>query len=448
MIKNDNEFEELFGMTRRRFLWMSALTAAGLAAGCAIDPVTGKNEFNMMSEQEEIQIDRQYSPLQFSADYGKCQDRNLNAYMSQVGRKLVPQTHRPRMPYNFQVVNAAYVNAYAFPGGTVVATRGILLKLNNEAELAGLIGHELGHVNARHTAEQMSKAQLTSLLLGVGTAIISTKSSGYGDIAGQLGQLGAGLLLASYSRDNEREADDLGNQYMVKAGYGTQGFVGLMQMLNTLSKENPGHSSVLFSTHPMSDERYQTAVENARTRYVNTKNLPLNREQYMDNTAGLRKIQGVVEALQKGDTAMNKKNLPEAESYFQQAIRQAPQDYAALTMMSKCLLAKEDFAGAKRYAKEARQAYPGEAQAYLVGGFAKMQLNEFDDAYQDFTACDKALPGSNPNITFYKGYCREQMGRKSDAAREYQSYLKSVQQGEYAQHAYKRLNEWGYTRSK
>jgi len=122
------------------------------------------------------------------------------------------------MPYQFLPVNATYVNAYAFPGGTIACTRGILLNLDNEAELAALIGHELGHVNARHTAEIMSKNQLTAAVVGGVAMIAGSYDQNYGGLAAQIGMLGSGALLASYSRDNERQADDLGLEYMAKAG--------------------------------------------------------------------------------------------------------------------------------------------------------------------------------------------------------------------------------------
>jgi len=153
-------------MTRRRFLWLSSMAAAGFAAGCATNPVTGKSQLMLVSEDQEIQIDQQYSPYQFSADYGTAQDTALNSYVDRTGKNMTGRTHRTQMPYNFHVVNATYVNAYAFPGGTIACTRGILLSLENEAELAALLGHELGHVNARHTAEQMSKGMLTQAVVG------------------------------------------------------------------------------------------------------------------------------------------------------------------------------------------------------------------------------------------------------------------------------------------
>ncbi len=161
----------------------------------------------MLTQDQEISIDRQQSPFQLSSDYGIVQNGALNQYINQVGRNLVPFTHRPSMPYNFQCVNATYINAYAFPGGSIAVTRGILLSLENEAELGALLGHELGHVNARHTAEQVSKSQLSSLVVGGLAILADSQAKGMGNLTQQLGALGQGLYLAKYSRDNEREAD-------------------------------------------------------------------------------------------------------------------------------------------------------------------------------------------------------------------------------------------------
>ncbi|MGD9369513.1 MAG: M48 family metalloprotease, partial [Desulfobacteraceae bacterium] len=151
-------------LTRRQFLYLSSMSAAGWLVACATNPVTGKSQFMLVSEQQEIDLDKRNSPHQFSTDYGAVQDSNLNAYVSQTGRRLAGLSHRPQMPYSFRVVNANYVNAYAFPGGSIAVTRGIMLKMRNEGELAALLGHELGHVNARHTAEIQSKAQVAGIL--------------------------------------------------------------------------------------------------------------------------------------------------------------------------------------------------------------------------------------------------------------------------------------------
>ena len=430
-------------LTRRQFLWLSSMAAAGYVFGCATDPVTGKQQFMLVSEDTEIQIDKQYAPLQFSSDFGEVQDSRLNGYIGQIGKKMAAASHRPHMPYSFRVVNATYVNAYAFPGGSIAATRGILLELDNEAELASLLGHELGHVNARHSAEQMSKGQLTQALVGGVSVLAGTQSAVLGDLAGQLGQIGAGVLLASYSRDNEREADALGMEYMAGAGYGTEGFVGLMEMLNSLSKHKSTTVDLLFATHPMSQERYDTAVQTANTKYASALNGPLNRERYMDHTAALRRQKAAIQEIQNGEKKMAAREYEAASDHFRNALKKAPDDYVALCMMSISNLVQKNYPVGRQYAEMAQQAYPGEAQAYHLSGYSKIQLKDFEGAFEEFRSFERLLPG-NPNTIFFKGYCQEGMNQIEPAAAEYRRYLQVVQQGKYAQHAYRRLVDWGY----
>ncbi len=434
-----------YGLTRRQFIRLTSLSAAALAAGCATNPVTGRTQLMMVSEQEEIQIDRQFSPLQFSSDFGPTQDAALNSYVSGVGLALAARGHRPHMPFSFRVVNATYINAYAFPGGSIACTRGILVTLDNEAELAALLGHEIGHVNARHTAEQLSKGQLTNIVVGGLSVIADVAAPGMGQVASALGGFGAGAFLASYSRDNERQADALGTEYIVRSGYGPEGMVGLMTMLNNLNKSRPSSIELMFATHPMSDERYQNAVQAARTTFADAKGLPLNRERYMDATARLRAIKGAIEEMQKGDKAMGSKNFSQAEAHYQSALKQAPNDYAALVSMAKCQLIQKKHAEGARYARQAQSVFPQEAQGHHLAGFAGLNLKQFDTALNDFRTSQRLLPG-NPNTTFFVGYSLENLGRRPEAAREYQRFLQQVRQGQYAQHAAQRLREWGYAR--
>ncbi len=436
------DFQYGTAMSRRQFLYLSSATAAGWLVGCATNPVTGESQFMLVNEQQEIAMDKQHSPHQFSSDYGAVQDSKLNDYVSKTSLKLAGLTHRPQMPYSFRVVNANYVNAYAFPGGSIAATRGIMLKMRNEGELAALMGHELGHVNARHTAEIMSKSQITSLVVGGLSAYVGTKGS-YGKLASQLGMLGSGALLASYSRDNERQADDLGMEYMVKAGYGPDGMVGLMDILNSLSKGKHSSAELLFSTHPMSSERYSTAVNTARETYAAAKRQPLYSERYMDNTAGLRRIQGAIENMQKGEAEMGKENYGAAEGLIQKALKKAPRDYTGLVLMAKCQLAQKKTDAAERYLKTAQQVYPQEAQAHYLDGFVKIKKKKYDAALAQFNTYDKQLPG-NPNTTFFKGVAYEGKDAQKSAADNYYKYLQVVNQGSNAKYAYGRLVEWGY----
>ena len=162
----------------------------------------------------------------------------------------------------------------------------------------------------------MSKGMLPQAVVGGISVYAGTKGETYGQLASQLGMLGAGALLASYSRDNEREADHLGMTYMVKSGYGAEGVVQLMTMLNGLHKGNASAVSLLFSTHPMSQERYDTAVSLANSEFSYAKGKPLNRERYMDNTAGLRKLKPAIEHFQQAEESMAKNHMTRPKPPF------------------------------------------------------------------------------------------------------------------------------------
>ena len=437
-------------VSRRDFLKYSAMTYGAFATlpfltGCAVDPVTGRNQLMMMSRDQEIGIDKRQSSFQFSSDYGVTQDASLNQYIGEVGTGMLAHVHRSDMPYNFQCVNATYVNAYAFPGGSIAVTRGILLDLDNEAQLAALLGHELGHVNARHSAEQAAKNQLSSILVGGLSVLASTQGVGMGQLTKQLGSLGQGLFLSSYSRENEREADRLGQEYMVKAGYSSKGFVGLMEMLNSLNKANPSSSQMLFATHPMSSKRLQAALERDNTQYEHTHSLALNRERYMDKTASLRQKKGAILKMQEGEKYLGKEEYDNAQEAFKSAIHQAKHDYTAHVLMAKCMLIQKKSSQALSYANLAKSLYPTESQGYYIAGLSNLAEKKPSQAYGDFKRCDELLPG-NPQLTFYKGYSLDNSGQKQEAADNYVNYLKQInyQSNKFSKHAYQRLKAWGY----
>lgn len=448
MASVNKEYVEKQGMTRREFLWITSVSIAGVSIGCAVNPVTGKKQLMLMSESQEIDLDRQNSPHQFSSDYGPSTDKALNNYVQQVGTRMASLSHRPNMPYSFRAVNATYVNAYAFPGGSIAATRGILVTLENEAELAALLGHEIGHVNARHTAERMSKQMLTSMVLAGVVAYIETENKNLAPLAAGLGGMGVGMLLASYNRDDEREADALGMEYMVRANHNPNGMIGLMDVLVGISNYKPNAIEKMFATHPMSEERYRTAVNRSTSRYNKQKqSYPLQRDRYMDHTAGLRKIKGAIENMQNGEKAMTSKKFKDAEEQFSLALKKAPHDYAGLLMMAKCMLAQNKNQEAEHYSQKAKRVNPTEAQAYHIKGMAALRKKDFDSAYAEFTGYEKILPG-NPNTIFLKGLSLEGMGYKDKSAREYNRYLKFDTKSEQARHAYQRLVDWNYIKPK
>ena len=435
-------------MTRRDFLWLMAATTSGAVAvpqltGCATDPITGERRLILMSESEEIAIDGQYAPHQFSNDYGLVRDDDLHHYVSGVGTSLAEVSHRPHMPYSFNVVNANYVNAYTFPGGTMACTRGILVEMEDEAALAALLGHETGHVNARHTARRQTRGIFAAMVVG-GLGIAAAQSdrlAGHRDLVYAISAVGATALLAHYSRENEREADSLGLTYMAEAGQNPQGMVDLMDMLRGLSDRQPNALEAMFATHPMSDERFATAEREAREHHPGALGRNVGRERYMDNTAELRRIRPAIKDMQAGEAAMARRDYREAETRFRSALEQVPDDYAGLVLMAKCQSALGRHREAEGYLARARAAYPEEGQAIHLSGITQLALNRPDTALAHFEQYERQLPG-NPNTLFLRGIAHESMQDRVAAARLYQRYLRAAGDTEQARYAARRLQSW------
>jgi predicted Zn-dependent protease len=200
----------------------------GLVAwGCATNPATGRRQLMLMSEAEEIQIGRQ-SDAEIRKQMGVYDDAELQRYVADIGARLARQAHRPELPWTFTVVDEPAVNAFALPGGFIYLTRGILPFLQNEAELAGVLGHEIGHVDARHSAEAYSK----QLGAGLGLAVAGILAPSTQPLQGVAG-LGLQMLFLKYGREAELESDRLGVGYAATSGWDARGVPG---MLNTLAR--------------------------------------------------------------------------------------------------------------------------------------------------------------------------------------------------------------------
>ncbi|MGE4504664.1 MAG: M48 family metalloprotease [Desulfovibrionaceae bacterium] len=439
----------LNGISRRDFMRLISVSAAGAAmtpwlSGCAKNPVTGESQLMFVSKDQEIALDKENSPHQFSSDNGPVQDAELNDYISQVGMKLSALSHRPEMPYSFRVVNANYVNAYAFPGGSIAATRGIMLELDNEAELSALLGHEIGHVNARHYASRASTGLLLSAVVLAGTVYVASETNGgWAQVTNILGGVAAGALLAHYSRSDERQADALGMEYSAKAEENPEGMVGLHELLVSKSNSDPSLLELMFATHPMSSERLATAQEATQGKYAAYLGLPKNKERFMDNTARLRAMGEAIKAQQKGEKLLARGNPDDARDAVAQSLAMAPNDYSGLLLMSQCENELGNHREGARWAEEASEIYPQEPKAVQMLGASHLLADNYDAAYQEFTLYDAMLPG-NPQTTFLRGLSMEGMGQRQKAARLYSSYINEVGQGDQANYAASRLSSWGY----
>ncbi len=226
--------------------------AAGGVAACSHNAAFGGSQLNFYSQDQEIAMGRQ-AAQQVNQTMGLYPDSNLQRYVNELGKKLAATSERPNLPWEFHIVNDPAVNAFALPGGFIYVTRGLLASVTNEAQLAGVIGHEIGHVTAQHQLHEMSKQQIASLGLAIGAAVSPTVNQ-FGGLISQ----GMQLLFLSYSRGDENQADQLGVRYMNRAGYDPHQMANVMAMLDQVTKQEGGSGTPEWlQTHPNPGNREQ-----------------------------------------------------------------------------------------------------------------------------------------------------------------------------------------------
>jgi len=238
--------------TSRRRWTPAALAVAALAAGCATNPATGERQLALISESQEIEMGRAYAE-QVEGTMAVYDDPELQGYVERVGLRLAAVSERPDLPWSFKVIDDPVVNAFALPGGFIYLTRGIIGQFASEAELAAVLGHEIGHVTARHSVEQMSRQQLGGLVLGVGS-ILSEDVARFGGLA----QAGLSVLFLSYGREDEHQADMLGVRYALRERYDPREAVEVHRMLQRQTEARGGSGvPTWLSTHPSSLDRIE-----------------------------------------------------------------------------------------------------------------------------------------------------------------------------------------------
>ena len=255
-----------------------------MAESCAKNPVTGKRDLMLMSESQEIAMGKQSDPdiIKF---FGLYDDKNLQKFIDDKGQQMAAISHRKNLKYEFKIVDSPVVNAFAVPGGYVYFTRGIMAHFNNEAEFAGVLGHEIGHITARHSAKQYSNAMAAQIGLTAGV-ILAPEFAQYADLA----QTGVGLLFLKFGRDAESQSDKLGVEYSTKINYDAQEMAGFFQTLDRLSTQSGGEEVPDFlSTHPNPADREEQVAKLAEEwkRKVKSSSLKVNRNSYLKMIDGI-----------------------------------------------------------------------------------------------------------------------------------------------------------------
>jgi predicted Zn-dependent protease len=218
--------------------------------GCATNPVTGQQEIRLFSDSDEVTLGLQTKQA-IIKEYGEYKDPAMRDYIESVGKKLVATSERRSLPYNFTILDTPMINAFAAPGGCIFVTKGILKAMDNEAELAAVLGHEIGHVSSRHSMGALEKQYGYEIMFNLAAALSKKDLSELKQYSDSL----AGLIFLGYGRMNEFQADNCGVRYAVAAGYDGMGEVTFFQKLRTLEGKEMTNLQLLFSSHPATSER-------------------------------------------------------------------------------------------------------------------------------------------------------------------------------------------------
>jgi predicted Zn-dependent protease len=270
-------------LTRGRSRGLVWLFAGIAASGCARNPATGANQLMLVSEDQEIAMGRQADPAVI-ATIGLQPDDAWQRYIQRLGVRLAATSERPNLPWTFRVVDDPAINAFAIPGGFIYVTRGLLAHLTSEAQLASVVGHEIGHVTARHTAAQLSQQQLIGLGLAVGS-MASSQVAKYASTANQA----LGILYLKFSRDNERQADLLGLRYMRRGNYDPRQMPEVFRMLDRQSagEGGGGRLPTWLETHPSPANRVAAITEQIAALPQDFSGTSVNRDAYERLLEGL-----------------------------------------------------------------------------------------------------------------------------------------------------------------
>ena len=398
-----------------RLHWILAIALVSLA-GCAANPVTGKNEIQIVSEGQEVQIgQQQYSPGRQSQGGDYVTDPQVTRYVQQVGARLAAVADR-KLPYEFVVLNNGELNAWALPGGKIAINRGLLMELKSEAELAAVLSHEIVHAAARHGAHQMENAQL----LQIGGAVASIAASAYGgsqlgELVGQGAAVGSQLMQLKYSRDDELEADKYGMRYMKSVGYDLQAAVSLQELFLRKSGGRKQDVPTLFASHPPSAER---VAQNRET--MTNQGGPggdVGTDRYQQAMAGLMNSAPAFAKADQALEAAKKDDFASARSLVNEAIRMEPREARFHLLLGEIEAARKNPQVALTHFNKAQQLDPGYFKPIVQAGIVQYQLGNKAAAEPLLVRGMQLLPTA-PNA-YYLGRVFEDRGNTAEAVKLY-----------------------------
>jgi predicted Zn-dependent protease len=388
----------------------SALAAVCLLAvavySCAVNPVTGRSELQIVSfsEEEEIALGgKAYVPA-VQQQGGFYRDPQLSEYVQEVGMRIARVSHRPNLSYRYRVLNSSVPNAFALPGGYIVINRGLLVGLKNEAEMAAVLAHETGHVTAKHSLAGYQRAMAANVLVA-GVVLAAGGRAGVQEVSG----ITASLIENGFSRDQEREADWLGIDYMVKAGYNPEGAVQLQEYFykELEGGKNPMWAEGLFRTHPFSKERLDDARARIAKRYPDTvknPNYTFNGTVFLEKTARLREAQKAYDVSDQGDKLLKQKRYDEALAKYREAERMQPDQAPFHSSAGSVHLSRKEYPEAERELRKAIELDGELFEPRFLLGALKYQKQEFRAAIPELERSMDLYPTKQAAAMLSKSY--------------------------------------------
>ncbi|WP_203300988.1 M48 family metalloprotease [Marinobacter sediminum] len=358
---------------------------------CSVNPVTGEKQLSLIPESQELSMGaEQYTPTQQTQGGQFYMDPELALYVREVGQKLAEVSDRPDLPYEFVVLNSSTPNAWALPGGKIAINRGLLTKLDDEAQLASVLGHEIVHAAARHSVQRMQQSMLISAgVAGLGFALSDNEWAGVlmGGAA-----LGAQLALAQYSQSDELESDYYGILYMKKAGYDPTAAVELQQLFLELSEgRDSSFIQGMFATHPPSAKRVQRNRELVDEIGVGGYR---GEDVYERKLATLRKLQPAYDAHDEALKLASDGNMDAALKKVNEAIRLAPDEAMFYTLRGRIYNEQEKLQQASDDFDKAVSLYPEMFVYRIYNGLNALELNNLDKARTNLERANQVVPTS------------------------------------------------------
>lgn len=410
-------------------------------SACAKNPVTGERELVLISEQEELNIGIKNYPVTTQMNNGLFKDEELQKYVNSVGKRLGSLSHRQSLPYEFNVVNSSDYNAFCLPGGKISITRGLLMNLENEDQLAGILGHEIGHATARHSANQISRTVLTQAILASLEAVLAAKDVKNRELYSLGSNFGAYLMLMKYSRDQERQSDNLGLMYMEKAGYNPLGLKQSMEVLQKAHTKEPSKLESLFMTHPLTTERINTINSELNSTYKGAVNRELRVDEFSRRTAHLKNLKNAYAHYDKGDEAIEKKDYKTAETEYSKAIW-LHKDAIFYSGLVFALLKQDRTGDAKTAIDSSIRIEPNLFGSRFLSGILNYKTEKYQASLVHMLAADKLIPDV-PQAKLYIARCYEKLNNKEKAAAYYKETLRLDPNGEAGKEAREKLIKWG-----